>query len=168
MNHYQQARSQTVSRVAPKIRCCLRSDGVQNAASSSSPAYSSSSSATAVPASILPSCSSPDALKLHRSILDERVGNRLTTDSRRPASVALPSTTTTTTMTTFESLPAHFGPEQPKIQTEVLGHSLVRSLVRSHRSLPRLLRTARFARALRCAHSFARSLTSLTPSIVGQ
>ena len=39
-----------------------------------------------------------------------------------------------------------------------LGHSL-RSLVRSHRSLIRLLRTARFARALRCAHSFARSLT---------
>ena len=141
MNHYQQARSQTVSRVAPKIRCCLRSDGVQNAASSSSsPAYSSSSSsAAAVPASILPSCSSPDALKLHRSILDERVGNRLTTDSRRPATVALPSTTMTPTITTFESLPAHFGPEQPKIQTEVLGHSLVRSLVRSHRSLPRLL-----------------------------
>ena len=25
-----------------------------------------------------------------------------------------------------------------------------------------------FARALRCAHSFARSLTSLTPSLVGQ
>ena len=40
----------------------------------------------------------------------------------------------------------------------VLGHSLVRSLVRSHRSLIRLLRTARFARALRCAHSFARAL----------
>ena len=49
-----------------------------------------------------------------------------------------------------------------------LGHSLVRSLVRSHRSLVRLLRTARFARALRCAHSFARSLPSLTPSLVGK
>ena len=40
----------------------------------------------------------------------------------------------------------------------VLGHSLLRSLVHSHRSLIRLLRTARFARALCCAHSFARSL----------
>ena len=60
----------------------------------------------------------------------------------------------------------HYG--QPRIQTEVLGHSLVRSLVRSHRSLVRLLRTARFARALRCAHLFARSLTSLTSSLVGQ
>ena len=40
--------------------------------------------------------------------------------------------------------------------------------VRSHRSLVRMLRTARFARALRCAHSFARSLTSLTPSLVGK
>ena len=41
-----------------------------------------------------------------------------------------------------------------------IGHLFVRSLVRSHRSLVRLLRTARFARALRSAHSFARSLTS--------
>ena len=40
----------------------------------------------------------------------------------------------------------------------VLGHSLVRLLVRSHRLLIRLLRNARFARALRCAHSFAHSL----------
>merc|ERR1712136_322498 len=60
----------------------------------------------------------------------------------------------------------HYGRKQPRIQTEVLGHSLVRSLVPSHRSLVRLLRTARFARALRCAHSFARSLTSLTHSLV--
>ena len=29
----------------------------------------------------------------------------------------------------------HYGREQPRIQTAVLGHSLVRSLVRSHRSL---------------------------------
>ena len=29
----------------------------------------------------------------------------------------------------------HYGRKQPRIQTEVLGHSLVRSLVRSHRSL---------------------------------
>ena len=65
-------------------------------------------------------------------------------------------------------LPMHYGRKQPRIQTVVLGHSLVRSLVRSYRSLVRLLRTARFARALRCAHSFARSLTSLTPSLVGK
>ena len=42
------------------------------------------------------------------------------------------------------------------------------SSVRSYRSLIRWLRTARFARALRCAHSFARSPTSLTPSLVGK
>ena len=65
----------------------------------------------------------------------------------------------------FHVTPWHYCLEQPKIQTAVLGHSLVRSLVRSHRSLVRLLRTAR---ALRCAHSFARSLTSLTPSLVGK
>ena len=46
-----------------------------------------------------------------------------------------------------------------KSTRRVLGHSLLRSLVRSHRSLIRLLRTARFARALCCAHSLARSLT---------
>ena len=40
--------------------------------------------------------------------------------------------------------------------------------VHLQRSLVRLLRTTRFARAFRCAHSFARSLTSLTPSLVGQ
>ena len=43
-----------------------------------------------------------------------------------------------------------------------------RSSVRSHHSLVRLLQTARFARALRCAHLFARSLTSLTSSLVGK
>ena len=64
-------------------------------------------------------------------------------------------------------LPFHCGPEKPRIPMSVLGHSLVCSLVRSHRShrsLIRLLRTARFARALRCAHSFARSLHSLPRS----
>jgi len=45
--------------------------------------------------------------------------------------------------------------------------SSVRSFARTAHSLS-LLRPARFARALRCAHSFARSLTSLTPSLVGQ
>jgi len=59
-----------------------------------------------------------------------------------------------------ESLPRRtVGPMTMKSTRRVLGHSLLRSLVRSHRSLIRLLRTARFARALRCAHSFARSLT---------
>ena len=62
------------------------------------------------------------------------------------------------------SVSVHFGPEQPKIQTEVLGHSLLHS----HRSLVCLLRTARFARALRCAHLLARSLTLLTLSLMGQ
>ena len=62
----------------------------------------------------------------------------------------------------------HYGRKQPRIQTEVVGHSLVRSLVRSHRSLVRLLRNARFARALPCALSFARLLTSRTPSLVGK
>ena len=42
------------------------------------------------------------------------------------------------------------------------------SSVRSHRSLVRWLRTACWARALRCDHSFARSLTALTPSLVGK
>ena len=49
------------------------------------------------------------------------------------------------------------------------GHSLVRSLVHSHRSLIRLLRTARFADALRCALSFARSVAhSLTTELMGK
>ena len=46
-----------------------------------------------------------------------------------------------------------------KLTRRVLGHSLVRSLIHSHHTLIRFLRTARFARALRCAHSFARSPT---------
>ena len=41
----------------------------------------------------------------------------------------------------------------------ILGHSLVRLLIHSHRSLICSLRTARFNRALRCAHSFAHALT---------
>ena len=59
------------------------------------------------------------------------------------------------------SSPSHYGTEQPKIQTNVLGHSLVDSLVRLHRSLFRLLHPACFARALRCAHSLTCSLRSL-------
>ena len=50
-----------------------------------------------------------------------------------------------------------YGLEHPRIETEVLGHSLVRSLVRSHCSLAHLLHPSRFARAFRCAH-FAHSL----------
>ena len=54
------------------------------------------------------------------------------------------------------------GKERTVVQnSQELGHSLVRSFVRSHRSLIRLLRTARFVNPLRCAHSFARSLTHL-------
>ena len=45
-----------------------------------------------------------------------------------------------------------------KSTCKLLGHSLLRSLVRSHHSLIRLLRTARFAHALCCAHLFARLL----------
>ena len=56
----------------------------------------------------------------------------------------------------FGMAPLHYvyGPEKPRIQTEGLGHLLVRSLVRSHLSLIRLLRTTRFARTLCFAHSF--------------
>ena len=61
---------------------------------------------------------------------------------------------------TVES-PKHCGPEQPTIQTKVLGHSLVCSLVRSHPSLVCLLCTTCFARAL-CL--LARSLCSLPRS----
>ena len=43
-----------------------------------------------------------------------------------------------------------------------------RSSIHSHRSLVCLLRPTRFACALRCAHSLARSLTLLTPLLVGQ
>ena len=60
--------------------------------------------------------------------------------------------------------PLDYGPEQSRIQY-VVGHSLVRSLVCSHCSLVCLLHTARFARSLCCAHSFACWLVrSLTPS----
>ena len=49
---------------------------------------------------------------------------------------------------------------------KVLGHSLVRSLVHSHCTFIHFLRTARFARALCCAHSFVRSLAhSLAPEL---
>ena len=62
--------------------------------------------------------------------------------------------------------PFHYGWEQPRIQTEVLGHSLIRSLVCSHRSLFCLLRPAYFAHTLRCIPSFTRSLTSITSSLI--
>ena len=62
----------------------------------------------------------------------------------------------------------HYGLEQAKIQTAVLGHLLVRSLVRSHRSLIRLLRPACFTHALCCAHSFVSTAHTLTPELVGK
>ena len=55
----------------------------------------------------------------------------------------------------FQSLHRTLGRMTMKSTRRGLGHLLLRSLVRSHRSLIRLLLTARFARA----HSFARSLT---------
>ena len=62
------------------------------------------------------------------------------------------------TADTFTPPPPHSGPEHERIQTEILGQSLVRSLIRTHRSLVCLLRTTRFARALCCAPWLARSL----------
>ena len=57
--------------------------------------------------------------------------------------------------------------EPHKIKTLVMSHSLIRSPVRSHRSLTRSLGTACFARAP--LRSFARSLAhSLAPELVGQ
>ena len=57
--------------------------------------------------------------------------------------------------------------EPHKIDTLVMSHSLIRSPVRSHRSLTRSLGTACFARAPQ--RSFARSLAhSLAPELVGQ
>ena len=53
---------------------------------------------------------------------------------------------------TSSPLNVHGGPEQPR----VLGHSLVRLLVRSHRSLIHFLRTTCFACTLCCAHLLAR------------
>ena len=66
------------------------------------------------------------------------------------------------------ALAMQYGLEQTRNETQVLGHSLIRLFVRYHLSLAPLLRPARFARALRCAHSFARLLTSLTPLLVGK
>ena len=53
-------------------------------------------------------------------------------------------------------------------QESRLKYWATRSSVRSHRSLVCLLRTACFTRALHCAHSLARLLTSLTPLLVGK
>ena len=62
----------------------------------------------------------------------------------------------------------HCGPEQPRIQTEVLCHSLVRSPVRSHCSHICLLCLAQFTRGLHCAYLFTCPLFSLTSSLDGQ
>ena len=62
-------------------------------------------------------------------------------------------------LTTLDGTVYAVGRMTMKSTRRVLGHSLLRLLVRSQRSLIRLLRTARFARALHCAHSCTRSLT---------
>ena len=58
--------------------------------------------------------------------------------------------------------PKHGGSEQPRIGTSLLVYSLLRTFVRSDRSLIRYIHTARFAHALRCPHSFTRTAHSLT------
>ena len=65
----------------------------------------------------------------------------------------------------FARRPQHGGLDERVIGTLVMGHSLLRSLVCSHRSLIRLLCTARFARAFRCAHSLAHTLA---PELMGK
>ena len=50
-------------------------------------------------------------------------------------SISLVESITTTTTTTITPTTMHSGPDQPRNPMSVLGHSLVRSLVRSHRSL---------------------------------
>ena len=57
----------------------------------------------------------------------------------------------------------HSDSEFLEIGMFIMGHSLIPSLVRSHLSLVRLLRTARLARALRFAHL---SACSLAPELV--
>ena len=68
--------------------------------------------------------------------------------------------------------PLHYGQKQPRIQTVVLGHSLVHSLVCNIRSLAPdcSLYSRPPLRSLvpSLAHSFARSLTLLTPLLMGQ
>ena len=63
------------------------------------------------------------------------------------------------TITKKPIISMHYGPEQPRIQTEVLGLSLICSLVRSHRSLVCLFRTVHTL-----LRTLARSLTLLLPS----
>ena len=60
-------------------------------------------------------------------------------------------------LSNFQCVLSHSGMTM-KSTHRVLGHSLVCSLVHSHRTLICFLHTACFACALRCAHSFVRSL----------
>ena len=60
--------------------------------------------------------------------------------------------------------PTHNGSDKPRIQTLVLGHSLICLLVHSDRLLWCLLCPAHFACALHCANLFAHSLTLSRPS----
>ena len=55
-------------------------------------------------------------------------------------------------------VPVHCGSEQPKTQTEVLGHSLIHFYICSSHSLICLLRSTCFALALRCARLLGYSL----------
>ena len=61
--------------------------------------------------------------------------------------------------------PPHSESNESKEQVRiVMGHSLVRPLIRSHRSRICLLCTAHFAFALHCAHPIACSLTHSLPN----
>ena len=62
-------------------------------------------------------------------------------------------------LATLQSL-VYYGPEQPRIQTEVLGRSLVRSLIRLHCSFVYLLPPACFTCALHCARVLPNSWES--------
>ena len=56
----------------------------------------------------------------------------------------------------------HSGPEQPKIRTQVLGHTFIHLLALLPHSLAPhcVFHTAHFAHTLRCTHSFAHLLTN--------
>ena len=75
----------------------------------------------------------------------------------------------TPTRLPFRTRPIHYGPDQPRIQTKVLGHSLVLSLVFLTAHLfaySALLASLAHSAALCCAHWFVRSLTTLARGTV--
>ena len=63
-------------------------------------------------------------------------------------------------ITPIEMRPFHYGTEKSKIQMKVLGHSLVRSLIRLLRSFSCLIHSARFAALTRLLARSFRSLPS--------